>query len=126
MIDALVQTNNHPLAALPASASSRAHDTFSHALSQRTSRITATNAANVPTTKTEQLREAAGQLVATAFLLPLMKEARSSTFKSDLFGGGFAEDAMQEKLDVAITDELAASDRFPLTDALVDHLDRTV
>lgn len=118
-------TNANPTFGVPASAGTRTNNTFDTALAQRTSRLTATNAAQGPATKTEQLREAAGQLVATAFLLPLMKEARSSTFKSDLFGGGFAEDAMQEKLDVAIADELAASDRFPLTEALVRHLDQT-
>ncbi len=102
-----------------------ASDTFSQALAQRNSRLTATNAAEAPATKQEQLREAAGQLVATAFLLPLMAEARKSNFKSDLFGGGFAQDAMREKLDVQFAEQLAASDRFPLTDALVKHLDQT-
>ncbi|MEM1098021.1 MAG: rod-binding protein [Planctomycetota bacterium] len=123
MIDAIADTR--PLPGVSASTGMPATDSFSQALAQRNSRITAANALDGGQSKQHQLREAAGQLVATAFLLPLMKEARSSTFKSELFGGGFAQDAMQEKLDVAIADELAASDRFPLTDALVRHLDRT-
>ncbi|MEM1446505.1 MAG: rod-binding protein [Planctomycetota bacterium] len=123
MISAI--TDPRSLAGAPASTGTQAKDSFTQALAQRSSRLTAANALDAGQTKQDQLREAAGQLVATAFLLPLMKEARSSTFKTDLFGGGFAQDAMQEKLDVALADELAQSGRFPLTDALVRHLDRT-
>ncbi|MEM8782170.1 MAG: hypothetical protein AAGE65_04865 [Planctomycetota bacterium] len=122
MIDAL---SNPPLgvsasaAARPASAES-----FTQALARKSSRLTAANAAEAGT-KAERLREVSGQLVATAFLLPLFKQARSSAFKTDLFGGGFAQDAMQEKLDVHLAEAIAASHRFPLTDAVVNHLDQT-
>ncbi len=47
----------------------------------------------------EGVREAAEQMVASAFLLPLMAEARGGSLKSDLFGGGFAQDAMAQQLE---------------------------
>lgn len=124
MIDALV--NADPLRGVsPTPSVSRSADSFAAALAQRSSNATANNALEQGTPRSQQLREAAGQLVATAFLQPLMAQMRSSAFNTDLFGGGFAQDAMQEKLDTALIDELAASERFPLTDALVRRLDRT-
>jgi Rod binding domain-containing protein len=122
MLDAIHEPPPTLVKAAPAG--TRSHDTFTQALSQHTSRIAAANALDTGQSRAEQLREAAGQLVSTAFLLPLMKQARSSVFKTDLFGGGFDQDAMQEKLDVHFADAVANSDRFPLTDALVKHLDR--
>ncbi len=70
------------------------------------------------------LREAAGQLVAAAFVLPLLAEVRDSPLKTDLFGGGFAHDSMREQLDTQIAGRLTASPRFPLVDTLVDHFTR--
>ncbi len=74
--------------------------------------------------KEAQLRQAAGQLVSAAFILPLLAETRDSAFKSDLFGGGFAQDSIQQKLDVKLADAVATSGRFPLTDALVRQFTR--
>ena len=69
----------------------------------------------------DKLRKAAGELVAAAFLLPMLDHVRNSTMKSDLFGGGMDQDAMRQMLDVRLAGEIASSPSFPLVDALVEQ-----
>lgn len=68
-----------------------------------------------------EFREAAGQLVAAAFILPLLAETRKSSMNTDLFGGGMGQDAMRQKLDVELAERLATSPKFPIVDAMVDR-----
>ncbi len=46
--------------------------------------------------------EAAQQLVATTFIQPVLGQMRQDPFRSELFHGGFAEDAFQQQLDVRL------------------------
>lgn len=69
--------------------------------------------------KNEEIREAADQLVATAFILPLLEQARNDPFKSDMFHGGKAEEVFGQQLDVIFADNITKSANFGITDALV-------
>ena len=64
-------------------------------------------------------RASAERFVASALLLPLMAEARGGALKSDLFGGGFAHDAMAQQLETHLADAVVKGANFPLVDRIV-------
>ena len=64
------------------------------------------------------LQEAADQLVSTAFVLPLLEQARQDPFKSDLFHGGRGEEVFGQQLDVIYADRITASSKFGLAEAI--------
>lgn len=66
----------------------------------------------------KQVREAADQLVATTFILPLLEQIRSDPFKSELFHGGFAEDAFGQQLDTILADRIAQRTGGAIADAV--------
>ncbi|MFA9479003.1 hypothetical protein ACERK3_11975 [Phycisphaerales bacterium AB-hyl4] len=70
----------------------------------------------------EQLREAAEQLVASAFVLPFLQQVRSESLRSDLMHGGFAEDAFGQQLDTHLADKFVQSGNFPLVDAVEQYM----
>ena len=67
----------------------------------------------------DETREAADQLVATAFVLPLLQQVRDDPFKSDLFHGGQGEEIFGQQLDVLMAERITKSAGFGLSDALV-------
>lgn len=67
----------------------------------------------------DEVREAADQLVSTAFILPLLEQVRSDPFKSDLFHGGRGEEVFGQQLDVIFADNITQSANFGISDALV-------
>ena len=67
----------------------------------------------------EGARASAEQFVASALLLPLMAEARSGALQSDLFGGGFAHDAMAQQLETRLADAVVKGANFPVVDRIV-------
>lgn len=69
----------------------------------------------------KKLREVAGQLVAQTFFVPLLKQARDSVFKIDMFHGGFGEDAFGSQLDQELADRMAMRNGVGLIDAIVDR-----
>jgi len=69
--------------------------------------------------KDDEMREAADQLVATAFILPMLEQARNDPFKSDMFHGGKAEEVFGQQLDVIFADNITTSANFGISDALV-------
>ena len=69
-----------------------------------------------------EAREAAEQLVASALLMPLLKEARNSTLKGELFHGGRGEEAFGQQLDTILADRMVQAANFPLVDRLVQTL----
>jgi Rod binding domain-containing protein len=75
--------------------------------------------------QTDRLRHAAEQLVSTALYLPLLKQARQSAFRSDLFHGGFGEDAFGAQFDQQIADRLAERTSHGLADAVAARFTRT-
>ena len=52
--------------------------------------------------------DAADQFVGAALVAPLLELAADDPLKSDLFGGGFAQDAFKQQLRQAYTDTLAS------------------
>ncbi|MBB6430357.1 rod-binding protein [Algisphaera agarilytica] len=73
-----------------------------------------------------ELREAAEQLVATAFILPLLEQARQDPFKSDLFHGGQGEEVFGQQLDVIYAENITQSANFGISDALVRRFETTL
>ena len=67
-------------------------------------------------------REAARDLVATAFITPLLKMIRSDPFKSDLFHGGQGEEAFGAMLDQSIAPGLADQVAPGLVDSIYAKL----
>jgi len=72
------------------------------------------------------LREAAGQLVADAFILPLLKTMHDSPLRatSGPFAAGAAEKRFMPLLDQQFADRITQSDQFPLVDSVVKHLSK--
>ncbi|MEO0515084.1 MAG: rod-binding protein [Planctomycetota bacterium] len=69
--------------------------------------------------KNDEVREAADQLVASAFILPMLEQARNDPFKSDMFHGGKGEEVFGQQLDVIFADNITKSANFGISDALV-------
>lgn len=69
----------------------------------------------------QDLRAAADQLVSTAFIRPLLAQARQDPFKSDLFHGGRGEEIFGEQLDGILADRITSAAGFSLTEAVVRH-----
>lgn len=72
--------------------------------------------------RNEQLKTAAEQLLAMAFYQPLLKQAREVPFKSELFHGGFGEQAFGAQWDQAIAERLARRDMSGLKQRLVEQM----
>jgi hypothetical protein len=72
--------------------------------------------------RAEQAREAAQQMVASAFIMPVLAELRESSFLTGPFAPGAAERRFGPLLDQHVADRITASDRFPLIDQITDHL----
>lgn len=70
-------------------------------------------------TEPEGARASAEQFVASALLLPLLAEARGGALKSDLFGGGFAHDAIAQQLETHLADAVVRGANFPVVDRIV-------
>ena len=87
---------------------------------QRAGRSGAT--ADVAASDEDPAREAAEQYVATALVQPFLKQLNDSVFKSDLFHGGFAEDAFQQQLSQIIADRLVKASDFSLVDTIYDRV----
>lgn len=64
-------------------------------------------------------RDAAEQLIGMALVLPLLKQARESPFKSERMHGGFGEDAFASQLDQTLADRIAKRMGGQLVDAVV-------
>jgi Rod binding domain-containing protein len=71
------------------------------------------------TERREKLHDAADQLVATAFILPLLAQVRDDPFKGEMFHGGQAEQVFGQQLDVILADRITESSRFGISDAMV-------
>ena len=66
----------------------------------------------------QQVRDAAKQFVSTAFIMPLLAQARQDPFRSELFHGGQAEEMFGQQLDQHYADAMVNGMNFPLVDAI--------
>ncbi len=69
-----------------------------------------------------EAREAASQLVASAFIEPALASLREGTFAEPPFAAGFVERRFAPLLDLQIADRITASANFPLVDLIVRWL----
>lgn len=70
----------------------------------------------------EALRESAGQLVSSAFIVPVLNALRESPFLEEPFAPTFAEKRFAPLLDQQIADRIVSAANFPLVDVIVDRL----
>jgi len=111
------QTPEPTTAALRATPKASSAGGFATALNS--ARSTSSNAMS-------ELREAAQQMVASAFILPLLQQVRDDPFKSDLFHGGKSEDLFGQQLDTILADRIVDASRLGVADAIVDRMSRVV
>lgn len=76
---------------------------FRHAM---LARLKGLNANQATQSREDKAHEAARQFVSTALVMPLLKQMRSSVFKSDYFHGGKGEDAFGPQLDQVLADRI--------------------
>ena len=69
--------------------------------------------------KQRQAWESADQLIASAFILPVLQEVRNSPFKTEMFSGGRGEEVFGQQLDVILAERITQSAGFGLSEALV-------
>ena len=70
----------------------------------------------------ETVRQAAAQLVASTFIMPILQSMHDSPFLKPPFAPGFAEKRFQPLLDQQVADRLTSAARFPLIDVITDRL----
>lgn len=75
-----------------------------------------------PDERREKAREAAIQLVSTAFILPVLEDMQEGIFRSEMFEANLVEKRFAPLLNQRIADRIATASNFPLVDALVDRL----
>ena len=100
-----------------AKASSQAD--FASILNRSTAKLDDSQASNQ---QKEDVLEAAQQLVASALVLPMLAETRQSSLKSDLFNGGFSEDAFGAQLDTHLADRMVGKSNFAVVDAIYQKM----
>lgn len=69
-------------------------------------------------------REAAQQLVSIALVQPVLAQMRRDPFRTDMFHGGFAEDAFGARLDSILAERITQRSNLPLVDAIERTLGR--
>ncbi len=68
------------------------------------------------------VRKAAGQLVSSTFIMPLLRSLHESPFVASPFAPGFAEQRFQPLLDQQVADRITSAADFPLIDVITDRL----
>ena len=112
--------NNTGIEQLRLRASSQPAERFEQVLAA--SQAKHADAAAVDPDRFEQARTAAEQFVATAFVVPMLAQMQNDPFRSDLFHGGFAEDAFKSQLDTILADRVTRRADLPLVDSILDHI----
>ena len=69
----------------------------------------------------ETLREAATQLVASTFLMPVLAMLREGSTATGPFAPGIAEKRFGPMMDLHIADNVAKAANFPIVDAIVNR-----
>lgn len=66
----------------------------------------------------DEVREAARSLVSISLIQPLLTQARQDPFRTELFHGGFAEDAFGAQLDAIIAEQITQRTDLPLVESV--------
>jgi len=69
-----------------------------------------------------EARTHAEQLVGFALFLPLLKQARESPFRTELFHGGQGEQAFGGQMDQILAERMSKRANLPIVDRMVDQL----
>jgi Rod binding domain-containing protein len=69
-------------------------------------------------------RHAANQLVATAFVKPLLQQVHQSAFRSELFHGGAGERMFQDHLDTILAERITQRTGFAVAEQIYRHVAR--
>ncbi|MEM6553699.1 MAG: hypothetical protein AAF750_16395 [Planctomycetota bacterium] len=77
-----------------------------------------------PVEEDAELRDAAEKLVSNALIKEVFSIARRDPLKSDLFNGGFTEDAFGAQLDQLLADRIVQSTNFPIVDRIHQSFQR--
>ncbi len=85
------------------------------------------DAAGDPTLFDAQLRkaeakQAAEQFVASSLIFPLLEQMQNDPFKTDLFHGGFGEDAFMQQWNQTIADRMTQSADLPIVREVENRL----
>jgi Rod binding domain-containing protein len=83
-------------------------------------------AGSLTSAEAKQLRQATEQMVASAFILPMLQQIRQDPFKSDLFHGGQGEEMFGQLLDTQLADRIVKRTNFPLVESLYNEMARRV
>ena len=70
----------------------------------------------------DKVRKAAEQLVASAFVLPMLQQMRNDPFKSDLMHGGSGEDLFGQMWDTRVADDMVKRQGFDLVDKIYGQI----
>lgn len=68
------------------------------------------------------VRKAAGQLVSSTFIMPLLRSLHENSLVVSPFAPGFAEKRFQPLLDQQVADRITSAADFPLIDVITDRL----
>ncbi|MFW6059102.1 MAG: hypothetical protein ACODAQ_02910 [Phycisphaeraceae bacterium] len=66
----------------------------------------------------QEARQAAQQLVSSAFLQPMLKQMRESGFKTEYFGNDPGSDAFNQQLHTELADRIVQRMDLPIVDAV--------
>jgi len=64
----------------------------------------------------EKLRDVTAKIVSSALLIPMLNRMQEDPFRSDLLGGGMAEDSFRSMLNTRLADAMTQKSDFALTD----------
>lgn len=69
-----------------------------------------------------EARAAAEQLVASAFVLPMLQSIREDPFRVGLLDGGSAEELFGQQLDTLMADRIVKGAKLPLVDSIYQSI----
>lgn len=73
--------------------------------------------------RSEEVRSAAEQLVATTFIMPLFAQLRNDPMASDMFHGGRGEAVFQQQMDQILSDRISTGAGFDLVDTVTAYFE---
>jgi hypothetical protein len=75
--------------------------------------------------KNAEARQAAEQFVASSLVFPLLEQLQNDPFKTDLFHGGFGEDAFMQQWNQITADRIVQSADLPIVREVEQSLTRS-
>lgn len=73
----------------------------------------------------DEAHEAARSLVSITLIGPLLAQARQDPFGSELFHGGFAEEAFGAQLDSILAERITQRSRLPIVESVYERMTTT-